>query len=77
FFWSQHYDISLNYVGHAEKWDRIEVQGSLDSHDATVIYRLAGKVQAVVTLWRDRVSLEAEAALERGDSAALDLVLRG
>ncbi len=77
FFWSQHYDISLNYVGHAEKWDGIEIQGSLDSHDATVIYRLAGKVQAVVTLWRDRVSLEAEAALERGDAAALDLVLRG
>ncbi len=77
FFWSQHYDISLNYVGHAEKWDRIEIQGSLDGHDASVIYRLAGKVQAVVTLWRDRVSLQAEAALERGDSAALDLVLRG
>ncbi|HTO72586.1 MAG TPA: FAD-dependent oxidoreductase [Gemmatimonadales bacterium] len=77
FFWSQHYDISLNYVGHAEQWDRIEIQGSLDAHDASVVYRLEGKVLAVVTLWRDRLSLQAEAALERGDGAALDRVLRG
>src|SRR5262249_51164647 len=24
-FWSQHYDIPINYVGHAEKWDEIAV----------------------------------------------------
>jgi 3-phenylpropionate/trans-cinnamate dioxygenase ferredoxin reductase subunit len=77
FFWSQHYDLSLNYVGHAEKWDRIDVSGSLDARDATLVYRLDGKVQAVVTLFRDRVSLEAEAAMEQGDAAALEAVLRG
>jgi 3-phenylpropionate/trans-cinnamate dioxygenase ferredoxin reductase subunit len=77
FFWSQHYDLSLNYVGHAEKWDTIELSGDLDARDATVVYRLGGKVQAVVTLFRDRVSLEAEAAMERGDQTALDAVLRG
>jgi NADPH-dependent 2,4-dienoyl-CoA reductase/sulfur reductase-like enzyme/nitrite reductase/ring-hydroxylating ferredoxin subunit len=77
FFWSQHYDLSLNYVGHAEKWDQIELSGDLDARDATVVYRLGGKVQAVLTLFRDRVSLEAEAAMERGDPAALDAVLRG
>jgi 3-phenylpropionate/trans-cinnamate dioxygenase ferredoxin reductase subunit len=75
FFWSQHYDLSFNYVGHAEKWDRIEITGDLDRHDATVAYRLDGKVQAVVTLFRDQVSLEAESALERDDHDALEAVL--
>jgi apoptosis-inducing factor 3 len=71
FFWSQHYDVALNYVGHAETWDRIQVSGSLDARDAAVSFYEGNRVTAVVTLWRDRVSLQAEAALERGDNAAL------
>ena len=27
FFWSQHYDTAINYVGHAEKWDSVEIDG--------------------------------------------------
>jgi len=34
FFWSQHYDVAINYVGHAAKWDRIEVAGDLAKNDA-------------------------------------------
>ena len=64
FFWSQHYDIALNYVGHAEKWDAIEIDGSLDSHDATVTYKKDGRKAAVVTVFRDLESLKAEAAME-------------
>ena len=75
FFWSQHYDVTIAYVGHAESWDAVEVRGSLAAHDATVAYRKAGKVLAVATVFRDRVSLEVEAAMEQGDSAALARVL--
>jgi len=66
FFWSQHYDVSISYVGHAERWDKIEVSGSLESRDATVAFRAGGKTLAVVTVGRDRASLEAEVAMEAG-----------
>jgi NADPH-dependent 2,4-dienoyl-CoA reductase/sulfur reductase-like enzyme/nitrite reductase/ring-hydroxylating ferredoxin subunit len=60
FFWSTHYDITLNYVGHAEHWDRIEIDGSLQDHDCTLRYIAGDKVRAVLTLFRDRESLRAE-----------------
>ena len=65
FFWSVHYDITLNYVGHAEHWDRIEIDGSLQDHDCTVRYLADGKVCAVLTLFRDRESLRAEVEMGR------------
>ena len=64
FFWSQHYDVAINYVGHAENWDAVEVDGSLDAHDATVTYKRAGRKLAVVTVYRDLESLRAELAME-------------
>ena len=72
FFWSVNYDLQLNYVGHAESWDRADIHGALAARDATIAYRRGGKTLAVATLGRDRVSLDAELALERGDEAALE-----
>jgi len=66
FFWSQHYDVTINYVGHAEKWDRIDIDGSLDAHDCAVSYKQGGRTLASATMSRDLVSLQAEAAMERG-----------
>jgi NADPH-dependent 2,4-dienoyl-CoA reductase/sulfur reductase-like enzyme/nitrite reductase/ring-hydroxylating ferredoxin subunit len=76
FFWSQHYDVTLNYVGHAGGDANIEVIGSLEKRDATVVYRAGGQVAAVLTVGRDRQNLEIEAALERKDASAVDALLR-
>jgi NADPH-dependent 2,4-dienoyl-CoA reductase/sulfur reductase-like enzyme/nitrite reductase/ring-hydroxylating ferredoxin subunit len=72
FFWSSHYDVQLNYVGHAETWDHADVHGALAARDATVAYRRGGKTLAVATIGRDRACLDAELALERGDETALE-----
>jgi NADPH-dependent 2,4-dienoyl-CoA reductase/sulfur reductase-like enzyme len=64
FFWSRHYDDSISYVGHAERWDDVEISGGLEQRDCTITYRDRGKILAVATVGRDRHSLEAELALE-------------
>lgn len=64
FFWSQHYDVTINYVGHAERWDRIDVDGSLDGRDCAVTYRSGGRTLAVATISRDLQSLQSERAME-------------
>lgn len=75
FFWSAHYDVVIAYVGHAPRYDMVEVRGDLARNEATVVYRLDRKVLAVATLNRDKVSLAVEAAMERGDSAAIETAL--
>jgi NADPH-dependent 2,4-dienoyl-CoA reductase/sulfur reductase-like enzyme/nitrite reductase/ring-hydroxylating ferredoxin subunit len=66
FFWSQHYDISINYVGHAESWDAIDIDGVFDEHDCAVTYRRGSRVLAVATIFRDLESLQAEHKMEQG-----------
>ena len=58
FFWSAHYDLTINYVGHAESWDRVDVDGDLASRDAAVHYLRGDELLAVATLGRDRYALE-------------------
>ena len=65
FFWSAHYDVRINYVGHAEKWDRVDVDGDAGKHDVAVRFMRGGRVLAVATIFRDRESLEAETQMER------------
>jgi NADPH-dependent 2,4-dienoyl-CoA reductase/sulfur reductase-like enzyme/nitrite reductase/ring-hydroxylating ferredoxin subunit len=68
FFWSQHYDVSIDYVGHANAWDEIVQDGDPNAHDAALRFRQAGRTLAVATIFRGRESLLAEAAMERGRS---------
>jgi NADPH-dependent 2,4-dienoyl-CoA reductase/sulfur reductase-like enzyme/nitrite reductase/ring-hydroxylating ferredoxin subunit len=65
FFWSQHFDVTVSYVGHAEKWDKIEIDGDPAAHDCKVAYYQDGRKLAVATVSRDLESLRAEVELER------------
>jgi hypothetical protein len=65
FFWSQHYDVPINYVGHAETWDEIAVEGDIQAKDCLLRYKRKGRVLAVASIFRDVASLEAEVAMER------------
>ncbi len=64
FFWSQHYDASIRYVGHAEKWDRTTIDGDVAAKDCQVAYYRDGRKLAVATISRDRDSLKAEVGFE-------------
>jgi NADPH-dependent 2,4-dienoyl-CoA reductase/sulfur reductase-like enzyme/nitrite reductase/ring-hydroxylating ferredoxin subunit len=66
FFWSRHYNVSINYVGHAEKWDEVVIDGDLNARRCAVSYKQEGRTLAVATIGRNRESLRAEAALEQG-----------
>ena len=65
FFWSAHYDVSINYVGHAEKWDRIVVDGDAANRDVVVRFMRGDKALAVASIFRDKESLNAEIEMER------------
>ena len=65
FFWSQHYDVPINYVGHAEAWDDLSIDGDIAAKDCLVRYRRNGRVLAVASIFRDVESLKAELALEQ------------
>lgn len=66
FFWSQHYDVPVNYVGHAERWDEIVIHGDIAAKDCLLEYKLKGRVLAVASIFRDAESLKAELTMERG-----------
>jgi len=68
FFWSQHYDISINYVGYAPEWDDLAVEGSIAGHDCLLRFRHKGRLRAVASIFRDLESLQAEAAMEQGQA---------
>jgi NADPH-dependent 2,4-dienoyl-CoA reductase/sulfur reductase-like enzyme/nitrite reductase/ring-hydroxylating ferredoxin subunit len=65
FFWSQHYDVSIAYVGHAAAWDRLEADGDMRSRDCAVRYYRDGRVLALATIFRDVESLDQEVTIER------------
>ena len=57
FFWSAHHDLRLQYVGHAEAWDDITIDGDIAAKDAMVSYLKGGRTLAVATIGRPQAAL--------------------
>jgi 3-phenylpropionate/trans-cinnamate dioxygenase ferredoxin reductase subunit len=65
FFWSQHYDAVIAYVGHAARWDDAVLDGDPAALDCSVAYLRGGARMALATIFRDVQSLQAELEWER------------
>lgn len=68
FFWTQQYDVSIDYVGHAAAWDSIEQQGDPGARDVALRFRKSGRTLALATIFRGQESLQGELAMEQGRS---------
>ena len=64
FFWSTHYDHSIHYVGHAQNWDRVELDGKIGTEGFTARFLKGGRLLAAASLGRDRESLEIQCRME-------------
>lgn len=69
FFWTEQYDFSLAYVGHAVGWDNAVIDGQLDAGDCTVSYRRGQETLAVAVVQRDLAGLRTELAFEQAIGA--------
>ena len=70
FFWSQHYDVAVNYAGHAESWDALEIEGDIAAKDCVLRFRQGGRLLALASIFRDGENLAAGLAMEREKARA-------
>jgi NADPH-dependent 2,4-dienoyl-CoA reductase/sulfur reductase-like enzyme len=71
FFWSRHYDVSIQYVGSAAGFETADSVGDPRHGQGAVLFKRGGRTRAVASVGAARLSLEAELALESGDEAAI------
>ena len=53
-FWSDQYDVNLQYAGFHQAWDQIVVRGHLDTRSFIAFYLTQGHIDAVVALDRGK-----------------------
>jgi NADPH-dependent 2,4-dienoyl-CoA reductase/sulfur reductase-like enzyme/nitrite reductase/ring-hydroxylating ferredoxin subunit len=71
FFWTEQYDFALAYVGHAEHFDQVEIDGDLEARDCTITFRRDGRKLAIAVIHRDLEGLRAEVEFEEAVSGPI------
>jgi NADPH-dependent 2,4-dienoyl-CoA reductase/sulfur reductase-like enzyme/nitrite reductase/ring-hydroxylating ferredoxin subunit len=69
FFWTKQFDFSLSYVGHANEWDEIKIDGDISKQDCAVRYIRRGQVMAAAMIGRDAECLAERESMERAAGA--------
>jgi NADPH-dependent 2,4-dienoyl-CoA reductase/sulfur reductase-like enzyme len=77
FFWSGQFGVNLRYVGHAERWDEVHVDGSLDERSFVAYYLKGGDVLAAAGVGRDREMAALHALMLAGKTPSAEEVKRG
>ncbi|MCL5947348.1 MAG: FAD-dependent oxidoreductase [Chloroflexi bacterium] len=72
YFWSDQYDRSFQYVGHATQWDRVIVRGDLDTWDFLAFYVYQNRLLAILACGRTREFRFARQLVERQIAVDLD-----
>jgi 3-phenylpropionate/trans-cinnamate dioxygenase ferredoxin reductase component len=81
-FWSDQYDVNLQYAGSHRAWERLVVRGSLEERRFLAFYLNQGRIDAVVALDRGRdvrramPLIKSRARLDPGRLADEDVDLR-
>src|SRR5215467_8272391 len=68
YFWSDQYDLKLQYVGYASRWDRLVTRGRLLDGTLIAFYLAGGRVVAALAANRPRELV----ALKRLVGVAID-----
>src|SRR3546814_16648934 len=77
FFWTEQYDFGIAYIGHAERWDEVEIDGSLSARNCEITYRRAGRKLAVAVVHRDLDGVRADVEFERAIAPVREHALIG
>ena len=77
YFWSGQNGLSLRYVGHAQEWDEVVVDGSLDERQFLAAYVAGGQVRAVAAVGRDQDAAAVQRLMARGETPTPDDVRSG
>ncbi|MGB3297343.1 MAG: FAD-dependent oxidoreductase [Phormidesmis sp.] len=72
FFWTGQFDLKLRYIGHAEKWDDVVIQGSLDDKSFLAFYVQNDRVMAVAGAGRDQDIAAISELMRIGDMPAVN-----